>query len=125
MNKRKRGAIGEDLAAARLQQEGYTILDRNVTLHHGEIDIIAKEGKTIVFIEVKTRWSTAYGTPKEALTKTKQQILVRTALHYLTNHDKMKEEYRFDLISMLLDEKNRIQEWEHLKNVTMTHSYFL
>ncbi len=113
MNSRKLGDAGEDLACRYLEKQGYEILERNK--HYSrfcEIDIIAKHKNTTVFVEVKTRKNNAYGTPFEAITKTKYEHIRQGALNYTTEH-KIKD-YRIDVIGITLKPEIKI---EHLKNV--------
>lgn len=77
------GAWGEDLAAAHLQAVGMTILDRNWRCRHGEIDILAADGSTLVVCEVKTRTSRDFGTPLAAVTPRKLRRLRRLAVEWL------------------------------------------
>ena len=75
------GKIGEDIAVRYLNEKGYQIIERNFECIQGEIDVIAKDKKELVFIEVKTRASALYGLPKEAVDKTKQKHLTKTIKH--------------------------------------------
>lgn len=97
------GQRGEELAANFLQRKGYKLLQRNYRSRFGQIDIIAKEKKYFCFIEVKTRKSSLYGLPKEAVSKFKQRRIARTALTYLKENRLIKTRARFDVISILLD----------------------
>lgn len=95
------GSRGEDLAVVYLLKRGYRILERNYRNHLGEIDIIALEKGTIVFIEVKTRTSDSYGFPIEAVTKKKQEKLKNIALLYLKKY-RREAPARFDVVSIVL-----------------------
>ena len=75
--------IGETFAAEHLKEQGYRILARNYRFRHGEIDLIAQQGKRIVFVEVKTRRSLKFGSPQAAVTKQKQRQISKIALAYL------------------------------------------
>lgn len=94
------GLWGEDLAVSYLRDKGYLILQRNFTRRVGEIDIIAKDGKTVVFVEVKLRKSTRFGAPAEYVNAAKQRRLLLTAELWLQAHP---EELwsRFDVIEIL------------------------
>ena len=81
------GKIGEDAVEKYLKNNGYEILERNFHSRWGEIDIIAKKEKCIVFVEVKTRKSVKYGTPAEFVTGTKIKKIIKTAVLYLENTD--------------------------------------
>ena len=74
---------GEDAAVEALRRRGYRVLARNVRLRRGELDVVAEEGGDLVFVEVKSRRSVAYGTPAEAVGFQKQRTLVRLAAAYL------------------------------------------
>lgn len=113
MNNRKFGDAGEDLACRYLEKQGYEILERNK--HYSrfcELDIIAKQKNTVVFVEVKTRKTADFGTPFEAVTKAKYENLKRGVQFYLAEN-KVKD-YRVDVIGITLKPEIKI---EHLKNV--------
>ncbi|MGN6605717.1 MAG: YraN family protein [Jatrophihabitans sp.] len=101
------GRFGEDLAARHLQQAGLTLLDRNWRCHtrdlRGELDIVALDGATVVFVEVKTRSTLAFGRPSEAVTPVKLARLRRLAAHWLAEQtDEVRwREVRFDVVSVL------------------------
>lgn len=97
------GIQGENMAARYLQKQGYTILQRNFRCRNGEIDIICSREHIIIFVEVKTRISTSFGSPEEAITKTKQQHIHKAALTYLENCKQSFLEIRFDVIGILCD----------------------
>jgi putative endonuclease len=96
------GKRGEDLAAAHLAKLGYKILQRNYRQKCGEIDIIAKKGESLVFIEVKTRKSDLFGSPAAAVTKRKQIQISRTAQDYLARNKLFDTPAHFDVVSVLL-----------------------
>lgn len=115
MNNRKFGDAGEDLACRYLERNGYKILERNK--HYSrfcEIDIIAKYKNTIVFVEVKTRKTEAFGSPLEAITKTKYENIKKGIQFYLAEN-KVKD-YRIDVIGITLHPEIKI---EHLKNIAI------
>lgn len=98
------GRWGEAHAANYLQQQGYTVIARNVRTPYGEIDLIVQqvsEGETIaVFVEVKTRTSKTFGYPEEAITPRKRLNLVSAAQHYLQEHPDMDMNWRIDVIAI-------------------------
>lgn len=98
------GLIGEELAANYIKNKGYSILDRNYRTRLGELDIIAKKQNVIVFIEVKTRTSNAYGMPLEAVNYKKQQTIQKLSQQYILYKklDKSCFNYRFDVIEVKL-----------------------
>jgi putative endonuclease len=96
------GAIGEDLAATFLMDEGLSVLDRNWRCREGELDIVARDRTAIVFCEVKTRRGTGFGYPVEAVTYAKRRRLRVLAQRWLAAHDEHAPEVRFDVIGVLL-----------------------
>ncbi len=100
MNKREVGSLGEDLAIKALKKQGYRILERNHTTRFGEIDIIAEEGGCLVFVEVKKRNTALFGDALSAVTKTKQQHVVKSALWYLKQHKCFDRHIRFDAVGL-------------------------
>ena len=100
-NKRKTGSSYEDLAAACLESKGMRILDRNFRSRHGEIDLIARDGEALVFVEVKGRKDDRCGDPAEAVTFSKQRVIRDTARVYLMRK-RLPEETpcRFDVVSI-------------------------
>ena len=98
--RRALGAAGEDAVAQWYAGAGYSVVARNWRVREGEIDVVARRGATIVFCEVKTRRSVAFGTPAEAVTARKQARLRTLALHWLRDHDVRAEVVRFDVASV-------------------------
>ncbi len=96
------GAKGEDIAVNYLKNEGYNILHRNYKTPYGEADIIAKDGDSVVFIEVKTRTNNLFGQPFESVGFRKQERLKRIALFYLKN-TKSQIKLRFDVVSIVTE----------------------
>ena len=99
------GRAGERCAEQFLIKKGYEILARNYRTPYGELDLIAKEANTIVFIEVKTRTSEAYGTGFEAIDAKKQQRILQAAQHYLFTNGLSGAPVRVDAIQILLNRK--------------------
>jgi putative endonuclease len=95
------GSNSESLAARYLKKSGYKILEQNYRTPLGEIDIIAKEKKTIVFVEVKSRRSNRYGNPKWAVTPRKQRKISMVALQYLKSTRQMDNRARFDVVTVI------------------------
>ena len=94
------GKQGEELAVAYLQQLGYRILERNYRCPLGEIDIVAREKGTLVFVEVKSRKSEQFGDPELAVGKTKQRKLTLIALYYLARQNASAQGARFDVVAV-------------------------
>ncbi len=95
------GRWGEDLAAAYLQQHGMVILERNFRGKRGEVDIIARDGGDLVFVEVKTRRSEAFGIPQEAVNWRKRQQIIHLAEIYLQRHPSLLQP-RFDVVAIMV-----------------------
>jgi putative endonuclease len=95
------GRRGEDIAAEYLEKKGYKILERNWISGKNEIDIIAREGKYTVVVEVKTRHSNYAGEPEASVTMDKQRSLIRAANAYVRKMN-LDEEVRFDIVSILV-----------------------
>jgi putative endonuclease len=110
------GKQGEDLAARHFVGAGFTILARNWRCAAGEIDIVARDGDVLVVAEVKTRTSTAYGTPAEAITRRKIDKLRELALMWLREHPSGGADVRFDVVGVLLPKSGLVQ-LEHLRGV--------
>ncbi|MBM4301499.1 MAG: YraN family protein [Deltaproteobacteria bacterium] len=102
--RRQLGDQGEDLAAAALKQQGYKILERNYVTPLGEIDLIARQGKVLVVVEVKTRRGASFGAPQEAVTYAKQGRLRRLADYYLKAQRLTGTPVRFDVVAVTLED---------------------
>lgn len=112
---RQIGNSGEDLACKFLRKSGYQIVARNYLIRGGEIDIIAKDKDTLVFVEVKTRFGHEYGFAREAVTSWKLHFLQRAALFYLTKIKWGDKPYRFDLVA--IDFQGDTSNVELIKNI--------
>jgi putative endonuclease len=110
------GDKGERKAARFLRRKGYKILARQCAGRLGEIDLIALEGETIVFVEVKTRRSDSAGLPFEAVTPAKQKKLTNLALTYLKRHGLLEHRARFDVVTVLWPAEGKQPEIEHYQN---------
>ena len=106
------GKLGEDKAADYLTEKGYEIVARNYRFKHAEIDMIAKKGKLLIFVEVKTRTNTNYGMPEEFVDYAKTRLIMRVAEHYIfaTN---WHFDVRFDIVSVVIGKDSiRIKHFE-------------
>jgi len=102
------GAEGERAAEKFLRRNGYTIVQRNYRCALGEVDLIALDRRTIVFIEVKTRTQPGFGSPLEAVDRRKQRQVLRAAQHYLSEHRLHDRDARFDVVGVWWD-NGRVQ----------------
>ena len=109
------GALGEKLAAGFLRKRGYHIIETNYRCPAGEIDIIARQGETLVFIEVRTKSSQEFGSPEESITSAKKARLRALAAHYGQTHDNLPSQ-RIDVVSVELDKKGRVSRIEIIEN---------
>jgi len=94
------GKHGENIAWDYLKRQGYRLLERNYRCRYGEIDLIAKDGETIVFIEVKSRRTASFGDPEESVSQAKQRKISTVALYYLEDKGLYDRPARFDVVSV-------------------------
>ena len=95
-----KGHAYEKLAEKYLHQQGCIIKDRNYHIRKGEIDLIALDNTTLVFVEVRYRKNTTFGTPEETITKSKQNKIKLTAQHYMTKFNLWNCNARFDVVTI-------------------------
>ena len=114
INRRTQGKTGEDLAAQFLERNGLRILERNYRFERGEIDIIAEERDELIFVEVKARRSTGFGTPEDAVTEEKQEQVRAVADGYLFEHNIDNRPCRFDVVA--IEFKNSKTEIRHIRD---------
>jgi putative endonuclease len=110
------GVRGEEAAARYLKKLGYVIVARGHRDNIGEIDLVAVDGRTVVFVEVKTRTSHNAGHPADAVDEKKQQRLTRLAMSYLKRHDLFECSARFDVIAVTWPDENSRPTIEHFQN---------
>lgn len=117
MNNKTKGAIGENIACKYLEEKGYRILEKNYRYSRmSEIDLIAIDKDTLVFVEVKTRSTENCGHPFEAVDSKKIEHIYQTALFYLQQTEHQYTKYRIDVISVINLQSPKI---EHLKNISI------
>jgi len=109
------GRNGEDVAVELLKQQGYEVVCLNWRYKHLEIDIVARDGNQLVFVEVKTRSSSTFGMPYEAVDWVKQGRLTRAADRYITAH-RYAGEIRFDVVSILYSEQSNTYRTRLIKD---------
>lgn len=102
------GRRGEDAAAEYLSRRGYTILARNFRCRLGELDIVARDGRTLVFVEVRTRLSDKFGLPEESVDTRKKARLQRLALYYLHKYGLGEATCRFDVVAVSANHRGEI-----------------
>lgn len=109
------GVLGENYAADFLKDTGYSIIGRNYHSRFGEIDIIAEDGKYIIFAEVKTRSAESMVNPFEAVTRSKQKKIIKTAMCYLQKNVCCLQP-RFDVIGITIGSEGKVISVKYLKN---------
>ena len=117
-NRKQLGGWGEGVAAHHLEAKGYEILERNWRTGQGEIDLVAKAGQVVVFVEVKTRRGKKVGLPEEGLTRRKADKLMLLARQYLAQHD-LDVDWRIDLVAVELDGRGKLLRCEHIQNAVL------
>ena len=127
MNKRKIGDSAENMTVRWLERKGYCITDRNYSRNTGEIDIIAKDGRYIAFVEVKSRADDCLYAPREAVTRSKQQKICKAAMLYKLQKG-LNGQPRFDVFEIIYGKNDlEIKKFTHIKNAFGTeavHGFF-
>jgi putative endonuclease len=112
------GKLGEDLACQELERRGYAILTRRYRRRGGELDIVARDGQTIVFVEVKTREGCEFGAGAESITLFKRRRMTTVALDYLARYKLVERPCRFDVVSIDMDgQQPRIELYQNAFDV--------
>lgn len=104
MSSKDLGAEGEEIAIKLLENQGYKILQKNFRCKIGEIDIVALEGKTLVFVEVKTRWTKEFGLPEEAITPWKIRKIARAGDYFQLLNPGLPKLLRIDAVCLDLSD---------------------
>lgn len=105
MDKTASGKLGEEFALTLLQKNGYKILEKNFKTKVGEIDIIAVDNDTLVFVEVKTRWGKKFGLPQEAVGPRKLSRVTRASQFYTLTHPNTLKKQRIDVVAVEMNGK--------------------
>ncbi|MDE6399090.1 MAG: YraN family protein [Clostridiales bacterium] len=105
-NNKRKGDAGEEIACAYLKKAGYDILHRNFSTEIGELDIVASDGKGLVFVEVKTRLNNAFGTPAEAVDYRKRRKINAVAAQYIKKFRLYEIPVRFDVVEVWLQDRS-------------------
>jgi putative endonuclease len=109
------GRRGEDMAAERLANRGYRIIERNFRTREGEVDLIAWDGPVLAFIEVKARRGRAYGLPEESITATKSKRLIAVAYAYMQEMDEPPEDWRIDAVAIEFGMGHALRRFDVIK----------
>ncbi len=110
------GRRGERLAEQKLQTCGYEIVARNYRCAGGEVDLVARQAGVLVFVEVRTRRGTAYGTPEESITPRKRQHLITAAQRYLQEHQLADVAWRLDVVAVALSTGGTLERVDIIEN---------
>lgn len=113
MRRRQIGEWGEAVALRHLESKGYRIRVRNWRTPEGEVDIVAQDGDTIVFVEVKARTTRDFGWPEESITAAKRRRLQRAAWAYLQAHEMVDAMWRIDVIAIDRSSSGTVERLEH------------
>ena len=117
LNPRKQlGALGEKIAIEFLKGHGYKIRETNFRCSLGEIDIVAEKEKCLVFVEVRTRTSSEFGTPEESITIAKKRKLISLALTYLQSHEDLSPLWRIDVVAVEMGNGGKVLRVELIEN---------
>ena len=113
------GKKGEEIAVKYLEKSGYKVLEQNFRKRYGEIDIIAQDKDTLVFVEVKTRFSEKYGPPEEAVTPRKLKQIAKTGQFYKLLYPELPDLLRIDVLAVDFDFRGEFKEIRLIKNAYM------
>jgi putative endonuclease len=116
MMRRKTGILGEKIARDFLGKNGYEIVETNYRCADGEMDIIARQEDTLVFIEVRTKKSRRFGTPEESITPRKKEKLRTVAERYLQDLGGLPASWRIDVVAIEMDKKDEVRRIEIIEN---------
>ena len=116
MERQDTGRLGEKLAGDFLKKQGFLILETNYRCPQGEIDIVARHRDCLVFIEVRTKTGTGFGSPEESVTRAKKRKLIAAASHYRQSHDSLPASWRIDFVAVELDRKGKLKRLELIEN---------
>ena len=116
MKRRDTGILGERLARDFLKKQGYRILETNYRCSEGEVDIVARHGEFLVFVEVRTKRSLQQGSPEESITPAKMAKLRTIAAHYRQTHDNLPLSWRIDVVAIEMDRNNKLLRIELIEN---------
>ena len=115
-DRKSTGDLGERIVAEHLERLKYNIRETNFRCPQGEIDIVAQDGDYLVFVEVRTKRSSSFGTPEESITPAKKTRLVSTALNYLQSNDSLATPWRIDVVAVELGRGGSVTRIEHIQS---------
>ncbi len=121
MSTTERGRQGEEIAAYALKAHGYEIVERNWRCPAGEIDLVARDGEVVVFVEVKLRGSGAFGSPEEAVNEAKRARLLQAGAVYLAEHGLDDVPCRIDVVAIELAPSGKVQRLSIHRDAVRAH----
>lgn len=113
------GDLGEKFAATHLRNLGYRLLEANYITRYGELDLVMQDSDCIVFVEVKTRTSTMFGTPESNITPPKFERLCNAGLLWMQSHPEAPDNWRVDAVAILLSPQRTVLDIQHFINITL------
>ncbi len=116
MKRRDTGILGEKLACDFLGRNGYHIIETNYRCPEGEIDIIARHGEMLVFVEVRTKRSRRFGSPEESITPAKMEKLRTVAARYGQSHRNLPASWRIDVVAVQMERSGQVSRIEIIEN---------
>ncbi len=116
MKRKDVGILGEKLAKDFLKKKGYRITETNYRCPEGEIDIVAKHGEYLVFIEVRAKTSLEFGSPEESITLAKMEKLRAVTAHYQQTHSNLPQLWRIDVVAIELTQKGKLSRIDLIEN---------
>jgi len=116
VNRKALGELGERWARQYIERHGYRVRETNFRCREGEIDIIAEHEGCLVFVEVRTKTGSRFGTPEESVTVAKQEKLVSVAMSYLQAHEDLPSEWRIDVVAIEVGRNGRVVRTELIQN---------
>ena len=108
--------LGEKIACDFLGKNGYQVVEKNYRCRDGEVDIIAKQQETLVFIEVRTKKSFLFGSPEESITQKKKERMIAVAEHYKQNHENLPPDWRIDVVAIQMNSSGKVNRIEIIEN---------
>ena len=116
MNRQEVGKLGEKLAQKFLKKKGYHIRETNFHCPRGEIDIIARQGDYLVFVEVRTKSNLDFGTPEESITQAKKEKLIASSLAYINTQQNLPSLWRIDVVAIEVNDRGKIKRIALIEN---------
>lgn len=116
MKRRETGMRGEGLASDFLGKNGYDIVEKNFRCPAGEVDIVARQKDTLVFVEVRTKTSRVFGSPEESITPAKMEKLRNVAAYYWQSRPNLPEDWRIDVVAIEMNGRGRVSRIELIEN---------